>query len=739
MTKRRNKISNSKRYSQFERRQKPKMDLSQGARKAVWGFSFILVGIILVFGLLEIAGPAGNSVGEFLKVNFGYVGGWILAVLVVALGLSFFFSNQKKPQLTVLVGGVLFFIAFMGFLGSFDSEPYKVAGDLGLALYQLFIKVFSDAAIRVFYFGLALIGLAVGFNITINLGGLYQKIKEKLAERGEGKEKEEANEEGEEITEGKAKIKVNDIIPSAKDTITINGVTMPISKIKEEPQQEKVADKEFKAKKSTSQMSYKELPIDLLADVDAPYVHPSNVKGNSGVIKRTLQNFGIPVEMGEINVGPTVTQYTLKPAEGVKLSRIVSLQNDLALALAAPSLRIEAPIPGKSLVGIEVPNEKRSIIGLRKLVAAEEFKQGKPLLLPLGEGVSGDPVYVDLASMPHLLVAGATGAGKSVFLNILILSLLWRNMPRDMYFILIDPKRVEFSIYESLPHLLAPVVTDINKIVPVLRWLTEEMDRRFDTMREVKARDIIGYNEIVAAKPELGDPFPYIVLVIDELADVMTLKGKEVEASIVRLSQMARAVGIHLVLATQRPSVEVITGLIKANITARIAFQVASQIDSRTILDSAGAEKLLGKGDMLFTSNQFSKLKRVQSPYVDSKEIKKVVDYLAEHHQEGTNGLSESLVSAMEQKETDFEAADGFDMQDFNDSMYDQAKDVVVQAQKASASLLQRRLRVGYARAARLLDILEQRGVVGPAQGARPREVLLNNRQGYKDSNQEEE
>jgi S-DNA-T family DNA segregation ATPase FtsK/SpoIIIE len=469
-------------------------------------------------------------------------------------------------------------------------------------------------------------------------------------------------------------------------------------------------------------------PLDLL-DSDRGQPSAGDIRQNSAVIKKTLESFEIPVEMSEINTGPTVTQYTLKPADGVKLSKITSLSNDLALALASHPIRIEAPIPGKSLVGIEVPNKVRTLVRLKGLLGDSQFQQSASnLLLCLGRDVSGKPIYADLARMPHLLVAGSTGTGKTIFLNALILSLVYHNSPQLLKFILIDPKRVEFPVYNDLPHLLAPVILDSQRAINSLKWLVGEMERRFDVLSAARARDLASYNE--QALKNKTQPLPYIVLIIDELADLMAARGKEMEAGIVRLAQMARAIGIHLVVATQRPSVEVITGLIKANITSRISFQVASQIDSRTVLDAAGAEKLLGWGDLLFLSAEVAKPRRLQGAYISDKEVKKVIDWIKANYQEkilrdpqieeeilGDN-LGQTLIESLEAPEKEF---NGYSTDD--DPLYPEAKKVVIEARKASASLLQRRLRIGYARAARLIDILEEKGLVGPADGAKPREV----------------
>ncbi|MDO8601344.1 MAG: DNA translocase FtsK, partial [bacterium] len=473
-------------------------------------------------------------------------------------------------------------------------------------------------------------------------------------------------------------------------------------------------------------------PFDLL-EGDKGVPSAGDIRMNSAIIKKTLEDFNIPVEMSEINIGPTVTQYTLKPADGIKLTKITTLSNDLALALANHPIRIEAPIPGKALVGVEVPNKIRVQVRLKNLISNSQF-QNSPAGLPLclGNDVSGNPTYADIARMPHLLVAGSTGTGKTIFLNSLIMSLLYRNSPEMLRLIMIDPKRVEFPVYNDLPHLLCPVIVDPQKTINALKWLVGEMERRFDVLSAERVRDIKGYNEI-ALKKEIP-PLPYIVLIIDELADLMMARGKEMEAGIVRLAQMARATGIHLILATQRPSVEVITGLIKANVTSRITFQVASQIDSRTVLDAAGAEKLLGAGDLLFLSAEVTKPKRIQGAYVSEKEVKKTVAWINEANaklevekiEEGVldNQMSQDLSRALETPENEFDGFYG------DDPLYEEAKRQVMEARKASASLLQRRLRIGYARAARLLDMLEDKGIVGPSDGAKPREIRFANEQG---------
>jgi len=460
-----------------------------------------------------------------------------------------------------------------------------------------------------------------------------------------------------------------------------------------------------------------DLPLSLLDDKKSKPTS-GDIKVGKEKIQRTLENFHIHVEMGEVQVGPTVTQYTFAPAEGVKLSRITALNNDLALALAAHPVRIEAPIPGKSLVGIEVPNQKPAVVRMRETLESDAFMHRKSNLeIPLGKDVSGKVWTANIASMPHLLVAGATGSGKSVCLNSIIVSLLYQNNTDTLRLILVDPKRVEFPVYNGIPHLLVPVITDVTKTVNALRWSIGEMDRRFDELAKYKKRNIESYNYSAREK------MPYIVIIIDELADLMVAAAAEVEGSIVRLVQMARAVGIHLIVATQRPSVDVITGLIKANIPCRIAFSVASLMDSRTILDSSGAEKLVGKGDMLFMSNSTPKPRRMQGAYLSDDEIKNVVDYLKKEADE-----PEYIDEITEKPKSGGGSSFEYNAGDNDDELFDEAKQTVLMAGKASTSYLQRRLRIGYARAARLIDLLEEAGVIGPGDGAKPREILVDKR-----------
>ena len=688
-----------------------KFTLPEEIKRLLWGFLMFLLSLIFALSFFELAG----GIGKFFKTIFFFLIGktiFLFPFIFILFGASFFYSQKKKFSNLFLAFSFLI-IGISGILELLKPEGSE-GGILGKLIAGMLFK-------GLFGFWLS----QIIFVIFIILSGiifwqLFKPLKEEkeiLTEKEPLKEKKSIISRMFEKAPG-PKLKLKEIEPPAKIALA------PARQI---------TDLKLKPLGKVKKFFYQPPPLNLLGS-EKEIPSSGDIKVNSAVIKKTLQNFDIPVEMGEVNIGPTVTQYTLKPADGIKLSKITVLSNDLALALAGHPIRIEAPIPGRPLVGIEVPNKLRARVRLRELISNQNFQDSFfNLTFVLGRDVSGNPVYTNLAKMPHLLVAGSTGSGKTLFLNSLLLSLLYRppnnfnpfgGGPEILKFILIDPKRVEFPIYNELPHLLCPVICDPQRAVNVLKWLISEMERRFDLLSENKARDISGYNEMAIRKEE-ESALPYIILIIDELADLMAARGKEVEAGIVRIAQMARAVGIHLVVATQRPSVEVITGLIKANITTRVAFQVASQVDSRTILDMAGAEKLLGLGDLLFVSAEVTKPKRLQAPYVSEKEVKRIVDYVRSKSKEEKDHVKisdEILMEGLELPKT----IGISQFQEFEeDPLYESAKRVVIESKKASASLLQRRLRIGYARAARLLDILEKNGIVGAADGAKPREILF--------------
>ncbi len=680
-------------------------------KQKILGVVMILLAIIIGLSFFDLAGIAGRGslkVFTFLvgKIVFTFPLFLVLGGLIFWEGLTIF---RKKYWLAILAL-LIFILSLSGILGSFNSD-LKLGGWLGYIVSWPLLRLFGFWVSLIIFGGISLIaGLIIFYP-------LYQEKKTEKAVKEE---------------EGKVSFIKREILPRFKIKEISRPRPLTSEKIEEPEKREVAPGLELKQIPiSKIEREYKRPPFDLLEEnKKAP--ETGDLRINAAIIKRTLQNFNIPVEMSQVNVGPTVTQYTLKPAEGVKLSKITTLSNDLSLALASHPIRIEAPIPGKSLVGIEVPNQVRAQVRLKDLIQDSNFQNSASrLTFILGKDVSGNPDYADLSRMPHLLVAGSTGTGKTVFLNSLILSLLYRNSPDTLKFILIDPKRVEFPVYAGVPHLLGPVICNNGKAVGVLNWLIEEMEKRFDLFSKFKAKNIASYNEMVLNGS--AEQIPYIVLIIDELADLMAAKGREVEAGIVRLAQMARAVGIHLVVATQRPSVEVITGLIKANITSRIAFQVASQVDSRTVFDMAGAEKLLGRGDMLFISAEVSKPRRIQAPLVTEKEVRKVVNFI-KSELDSAEIDGEELAESLKQKLTE-ETGGGFDVfSRGEDPLYESARQVVLESGRASASLLQRRLQIGYARAARLMDMLEERGVVGPADGAKPREVYIKENSQQPDS-----
>lgn len=666
---------------------KSKPKLSSKVAREITAVSLIVFSLIVILGIFGVGGSLSGILADFVTSLIGWAK-FILPITLIVFSIALFYPEKLEITTLTYVGLLGFIIGFAGMFHAFipvDESKYiadlgKGGGLVGHYVQGPMLKLFNPALTFIVLLGITIIFFLIASNVSLR--DIFSSLK---------RETEPDN------LKNRKGVRINDpaeskrpIIPMRKDAKKEEPTSAPVT----------ISDT----------TDWKFPPLDLL-DSTSSKPEAGNIQKNAEIIQKTLSNFSVKVAMGDVNVGPTVTQYTLKPDEGVKLNKITNLDRDLALALAAHPVRIEAPIPGKSLVGVEIPNKSAAIVRLRNILESDTFeKRRSNLAVVLGLDVAGHPQIADITKMPHLLIAGATGSGKSVCINTILMSLLYQNTPRDLKMILVDPKRVELAPYNAIPHLIAPVITEADKTVSALKWAVIEMERRYKTLQSAGKRNIEEYK---AAK--IGEEMPYIIIVIDELAELMAVSASEVEGYIVRISQLARAVGIHLILATQRPSVNVITGLIKANVTTRIAFSVASQVDSRTILDQAGAEKLLGMGDMLFISSDTPKPKRIQGAFLSEKEVTGITGFIKN---QGDPEYNEEILSQATKTSGDLGAPD--------DELFIDAADCVVRAGKASASLLQRRLRIGYARAARLLDLLEERGIIGPADGARPRDVLIN-------------
>lgn len=630
----------------------------------------IIFGLLFGLGLFRLAGGFGDAFFRLARALFGILA-YVVPFAFAYAGVRLLLAKREFLRASSMVGVALLFILLPGIFAT-------NGGSIGMGVVGIFTSVLGQIGGFIALAGAVVIAALLAFSISIRT--LFEGISVKGDNNGK---------------------------------VTINNPRVPVRTLR--PDQTALPP-------STALVAATgnwEFPaLGLLEYSSATKADAGDIGKNVEVIKKSLSDFGIDVSMSEVNVGPTLTQYTLKPAEGVKLTNITARANDVALALAAHPIRIEAPIPGKSLVGIEVPNKVAATVSLREVLEAHEYEDVKSnLSLGLGRDVSGRVIVADLKKMPHLLIAGTTGSGKSVCMNAILVNLLYKNAPSDLRLLLIDPKRVEFTEYNGIAHLLTGVVTETDKTISALRWAVAEMERRYQVLAGHNRRNIDAFNEAI---PDGEQKMPYIVIVIDELADLMTQAANEVEGSIVRLAQMARAVGMHLIVATQRPSVDVITGLIKANIICRIGFAVPSMADSRTILDQGGAEKLLGRGDMLFLSAEQPQPHRVQGVFLKDKEIRQVTDFVKKQAAPIYDETITSYRSGIKSGIGGDHSTDGGDDELFND-----ARELCIQAGKASASLLQRRLKVGYARAARLLDLLEAEGIIGPADGAKPRDVLI--------------
>lgn len=705
-------------------KKKQKFKLKAESIKSLFALvCFALAGLTLLAFIGQAAG-AGNT----LQAWFNHLLGWasfMIPVLLLSLGLFLSYVNWSIAKPNVLLGLTIISTGLAAILhpisSLFSPFPALQRAELGIGGGTIGYTIFDGLAQFVNPFGawfLLLLWIIAGFLVLLNTSlSFFFEASESAAKAGKDA-----------LTKKKSK---------EEDAPAFSSPAFSITESKNSDSRAVSSDHQATApainatqviSNTAGENVVWEYPsLAMLSNVNSKG-DPGDMKATAAILERTLESFGIQAKVVHAHPGPTVTQYSLQLASGTKTAKITNLANDLALAVAARSgaVRIEAPIPGQSLVGIEIPNQKSAVVGMRSILEskeAEELKTKSKLLLPLGLSVSGNPMVADLTRMPHLLVAGATGSGKSVAINSFISSLLFLNSPSELKLILVDPKFVELTGYNGIPHLLTPVITEGDKVVSALKWATKEMDLRYQKLATVGARNIEGYNEMSGFQA-----LPYIVIIIDELSDLMMTAPKEVEDAIVRIGQKARAVGIHLILATQRPSSDIITGLIKSNIPARIAFNVTSNTDSRVIMDHSGAEKLLGRGDMLFLAPDAAKPVRIQGNWIKDEEIKKLIDHVkaqgvdAEYSEEVLNTATASGGGSY--------VGGGGGGED-RDPLFADAVRVVCASDKAASSLLQRRIKIGYARAARILDDLEQAGVVGPADGNKPREVLIRDAEGF--------
>lgn len=751
--------------------------LHSDAKRSIAAVFLFALAILFLLGFFHAAGVFGEWLDMVLGVLLGF-GKWLFPFVLLAAALMFLKRRTTTLADAVkFIGLVLGFFSLLGLLhlysGDTTKEMLKVArageggGYIGFGLAYIFGNFTGKAAGTLISLALFAVGMIAAFNMSLihtfeKIGARFKKPEEvgqgETGEEGETGEKPAVPESEPLLSspladEGVVEEKVL-AVPPATDLTKHN-----ISKLEfkgetagdNNGEEETVLVPAFiRPKRSRRSRQWELPPVDLLESTTGQAVG-GDTERNKQIIQSTLKHFGIDVEPGEVRIGPTVTQYTFRPAFGVKLSRITTLNSDLALALAAKSIRIEAPIPGQALIGIEVPNQSVATVRLKAILESPEFRsRTSDLMVVLGEDVAGKHVLADLAKMPHILIAGRTGSGKSVCMNTLLLSLLYQNSPEDMQLILVDPKRVSFAKYKGIPHLKTDVVVENKKVLNVLRWAAGQMDHRFKILEEAHVDDIQKYHTLVekGEKRRIVDaetgriteepfpPMPYLIIMIDEMADLMATHGKEVEKLVVRLASLSRAVGIHLILATQRPEATVITGLIKANIPARISFQLKSHIDSRTILDASGAEKLLGNGDMLYAAADGKEMHRIQGAFVSDDEIKRVTTFLVKQKEDlgedeigedfGDSPVSNSITDAM----------DAIDEGGKTDDLYEEVKRIVIQTGRASTTNLQTTFGVGYPRAARLMHLLEENGVIGIVDGKK--KVLLSQADGTTTTGEEE-
>src|SRR3990172_2062675 len=697
----------------------------KGIKEEVIGIALLGVSLFAIISLLSysstnISSNWGGIVGEytawFLFKVVGY-SAYLFPILIIILALEFLIRREFNFRLSIPISLLFLLVAFSGLLSSLIGNNILSGGVVGKYVCLLLWGYLGWTGTLIFLMAMLLCSIifttGISFVAIMNKGYNLYNQRPKVIKSAEPEEQEPA---------------ANPVLsveqkPEMKRENCPAIIVPPVPK--KQPKTKEPTQEHFEFLKATGEFQLPPLSFLDNPPEKAQILDEEALRTNSKILEKKLKDYGVDGQVIAVTPGPVVTMYEFEPAAGIKVSSIVNLSDDLALALRATSIRIIAPIPGKAVVGIEVPNIEKQKIYLREILESQAYsKSHSKLTFALGKDISGTPLVADLAKMPHLLMAGATGAGKSVSVNDIVVSILYKATPNDVRFLLIDPKMLELSAYEGIPHLLTPVVTEPKRAAVVLRGMVNEMGERYKLMAEKGAKSIDKYNQIfdeegsIDSDKEQHRRLPYIVIVIDELSDLMMASGKEVEESLVRLSQMARAAGIHLLVATQRPSADVITGLIKANFPARISLQVASRTDSRTILDTGGAETLLGEGDMLFLPPGSSRVKRIHGAYISETEIKLVTDFLKK---QGKPAYDKAISEARVEEKTYGEDDLG---EEFN-KRYDEAVQLVMQLEQASTSYIQRRLRIGYNTAARIIEKMEAEGIVGPAQGSRPREVLM--------------
>ena len=728
----------------------------------------ILLMLIAIIGIGKY-GPVGRFIASFAVFLVGNLYFFLLLFILVMGGYLIIYRKNINFFSSKMLGFYLFLIGILVFLhqnyvlesvqvskifsatvdnimsavtrimeskisvGVFDASLSNTGGGiLGAIFSTLFYKLFEKDGTDIVVWVLLVSGFMIftGMSIFNIVRNIAEKTKDMIPEKEEKLKKEKVKDKSKiepvSINDVDSKLKIVDHNDVDKDKLVVHDISQ-ITKVTPEVVNEEAP----KVEKVETNKQYKLPPIELL---DAPKNKKNNtdhqvIEKNIEILEKVLKDFGIIGRVVEVNIGPTVTQYEMELNSGTKVSKLLSINKEISLALAKKDVRIQAPIPGKSTVGIEMPNDHAQSVSLRETIEGMPKNTNNSLLaVALGKDIMGKVKYCEIDKTPHLLVAGATGSGKSVCINGIIISILMKARPDEVKLVMVDPKKVELGIYNGIPHLLTPVVTDPRKASIALKRAVSEMERRYDLFEELGTKNITSYNKLIEEKnkklpeDEKYNKMPYIVVIVDELADLMLVAGKEVEDSIMRITQMARAAGIHLIIATQRPSTDVITGLIKANIPSRISFAVSSSIDSRTILDMTGAEKLLGKGDMLFLPMGESAPNRIQGSFVSEEEIKKVVDYTISQQKAQFDSNFMDLDSVDHEKKNN-PISD--DKEEYDDPLYNEIVEFVVTTGKASASLLQRKFKLGYNRAARIIDLLEERGIIGPQNGSKPREVLI--------------